>query len=565
MSDQWGPGAEDNEPLTPSPPPPPPPIESILTLDDETEITRVSRGVGGRAIAAIVGVVLLVGGTMFAVTQAGGSGPGSAEAAVAELLEAASDEDVLGLLAAIDPGERDAMRGPVEDLFAELERLEVLDESFELTGIAGVDLEFNDVTFRTEAIRDGLARVYLTGGTVTGSFNSDELPIGSFVEDTLDRFGGDISGISETETSDIVEGEEMFLVAHEGADGWRVSIGYSIAEAARLDADLPFPAGEGVEPIGADSPEAAVEGMVTALTDLDLRGMIARMSPGEFGALHEYAGLFLDDAEAALASVEGDVDLTVDDLDLRSETSGGRASVYVDGFSVTITIDEGTITVGYADQCVTIDGDLPELDDLPFDGPLCQDDAGRMYEDAMEELQGTTGLDLDLPELPTFDAVDIGITATQHDGEWYVAPIATGLDGTVDMIGALERRDLDAIVDFVEAAISSFTEAFTPPFEDLDRGFDSSGDSFDFGEDDFAPPVEDLDGVDGVVDYAGLGQMLAGVFPEDAATRDCMYFELIYGEPALVNELITAYQADTEPSTEAQQLLLDARSNCEAG
>lgn len=135
MSDQFGPSdsGDDQGAMPPPPPPPPPmtPVDAPLTLDTESEVTTKS-GIGGRVVAGVAGIVLLVAGTAFAVTQLGSSGPSTAEEAVAELFDAASDEDLLGLMAALDPGERDALRGPVEDLFGELERLEVLDDSFEL-------------------------------------------------------------------------------------------------------------------------------------------------------------------------------------------------------------------------------------------------------------------------------------------------------------------------------------------------------------------------------------------------------------------------------------------------
>lgn len=597
MSDQWGPGAgqgDENEPdehdehrqpqfgsAPPPPPPPPPPpgaaslppLEPMLTLQDETEVKR-SSGIGGRTVAAIVGVVLLVGGTLFAVTQVGSSGPGSAEDAVADLIEAASNEDVLGLMAAIDPREREVLRQPIEDMFNELERLEVLDDSFELTGVAGIDLEFEGVTYRTEDIRDGLARVYFTGGTVTSSVNTDELPIGAFVQDTLDRFEADISGMQETETSSLTEDDEAFLVARDTGDGWRVSIGYSIAEAARVDGGLPFPsAALAVEAIGADSPEAAVEGMVSAITDLDIRGMIGRLSPAEFAALHEYAGLFIEDAEAAMGEVPPDFDFSIDQLELRSETSGDRATVFIDGFRLSIEFDGTALQFGYSDGCVTIEGDLEELGAAlgELESPICADDLEETYEESMLGFEDVAGFDL--PAFPELEIPAIGITTMKVDGQWYVAPVATYLDSLVAVLEVLDRAALDAIVDFVEQVIESFSSAFEESFSDI--GTSIGGGQFDrdtgiegFEDPNRAPSDDQFDddsfGSTGDVDFDGLDEMLVGIFADDYETQDCMFFELIDADPALVNELIESFRGGPDPSEAAQQLFFDAAAACDA-
>ena len=81
MSDQFGPGGDDEGPGAMPPPPPPPPmtpVEAPLTLDTESEVSSRS-GIGGRVAAGIAGIVLLVAGTAFAVTQLGSSGPSTAE------------------------------------------------------------------------------------------------------------------------------------------------------------------------------------------------------------------------------------------------------------------------------------------------------------------------------------------------------------------------------------------------------------------------------------------------------------------------------------------------------
>ena len=547
MSNEWGPPAIE-------------PVEPDLTLRTEGEITKSGR-FRGRVVAGIIGVVLLVGGTTFAVTQLGSSGPDSPEEAVSQLLDAASNEDVLGLLATLDPGERDALQQPVQDLFHELERLQVVDSSFSLDGVKGVDLQFDDVTFRTEPVRDDLARVYFTGGTVTGAFNADELPIGAFVSDTLDRFGADISGTSSSDTTQLTDGD-TFLVARNGSDGWRVSIGYTIAEAARLDAGLPLLA-SGIAPIGADSPEAAVEGMVQAGADFDLRGMIARLSPGEFGALQDYADLWISDAAQQMASAGDDYDVSIDDLSLHSDGSGDRASVFVDSVGVTVTNHDGQHMTASSDgKCFTIEGDLDGLDltGSPFEnGPICAGDLN----DVSNGLFGTGGsadLGTDLPTLPAFDTPEIGITTAKVDGKWYVAPIQTSLDGVVSFLKVLDRSDLDAIVDFVDQMVTSFTGSFTT----IDSGFGSSSGQGSYTPESVPPvPTTGLGSPATSIDYNAIAELVQ-LYAGDPDLADCMLNELLAQEDSILAELGSSYRSGATPSQDVQDAFFAAEADCRA-
>lgn len=563
-ADDW---SAPNGPEDWSPPPGPTtpttlprPVEPALTLDSEGTVQRSGSGFGGRAVAAVLGVVLVVGGTVFAVSQLGSAGPESPEAAVDNLLDAASDEDVLGLLAALEPGERDSLRKPVEALFAELERLEVVDSSFQLTGIDGIDLSFEDVTYRSEAVRDDLVRVYFTGGTVTSSIDGGALPVGDFVSDTLDRFGVDITELDESATEDIA-GDDTFLVARNGTDGWRVSIAYTAAEAARLDAGLPLPA-SGVTPLGADSPEQAVDALLRAGADFDLREVIARLAPGEMGALQDYAGLFLDDAERALADARNDLSVTVDQLALRSESSGDRASVFVDSFALTVSSEGETVQVSTDGECLSIGGDLGAtiFEDTPFaDGPVC---AGDLDELSMPFTGFGFGTgDIDAPEFPSLTTPMIGITTIRSDGQWYVAPVATSLDAMVAGLGVLERSHLDAIVDYVE----QFMEAVSEPFS-ASTDFGAVGEPLDEDFYDPSSPGQDTDEFGtGRTEFNTIDPLLEDVvraLATDDVMAACLLDQLADADPVVVNELIDAHLYDIEPGPVTQQVFGDTFLAC---
>ena len=534
MSEQWGPGG----------------VEPPLTLESEQAVRTRAANKGGRVAAGVVGVVLLLGGTVFAVTQLGSSGPGSAEEAVRELLDAASNEDVLGLLASLDPGERDTLRGPAEDLFAELERLEVLAPGFDPSQIGGVDLAFDDVTLRSEPVRDDLVRVYFTGGTVTSSYTGTELPVGAFVTDTMERFGSEMPATAESETSDIVEDDDTFLVARNGPDGWRVSIGYTMAEAARLDAGVPL--GAGIVADGAEGPSEAVDQMLHAMADLDLRRVIALLAPGEMGALQDYAGLFIDRAEAEIADATADFDVTIDDLELREDGN----TVFVDAFGLTVTAEGETLTLSTDGKCFTASGDMvDELGDSPFaDGPICGGNVGELYSDALDDAGFDSDPAVALPQFPPFETPEVGIVTVEVDGEHYVAPVATTLDAAVAVLGALERPHLDAFVEVVEGF-------FFVPFG-FSTEFEEVGEPVEPGWAPY-PSTTTLEGMDpnGFHDPRVL-QEIAMLVAGDEAQASCIVEVLWSYDETVLFDLTDSWVNGSDPRPESQDALYGAVERC---
>ena len=429
-----------------------------VSLESSAEVRR--RGIGARAVAAVLGVVLLLGGVGFAAAQLGADDR-TPEEAVGDFFRALSDEDVLGVLATLDPGERDALAQPVQDLFDELERLEVLDTSFDPGHIGGLDLRFDDMQYREEPVRDGLVRVHLVGGQMSYSLDGGSFPIGDFVRDTLDRFGVDLSEVQQSDSNAVEGNPEDFLAVRRGPDGWRVSIAYTVAEGARIDAGAPVPdPAAALTPIGAASPEAAVEGVVRAIAALDVPGVVARFSPDELRALQEYWPLV--GAETMPDPSDLGVQVDVRSLDLRSETDGDRARVYVDGFDVGVTAEGSHLDLTYADGCVTYEGDVDQLglDPSKAGEPVCPDDMEKLFEDSM----GTSGFEAPVIDPSSFGPIrtpDAYVVTEKVDGQWYVAPVNTAANGIIEGLRAIDRSHLDAIVDMIDGFFSSFETAMT--------------------------------------------------------------------------------------------------------
>lgn len=577
------------DPGLPERPPAPPASTAAGTLDLTSETSVRSGGIAGRVVAGALGVALLVGGVAFAATQAGSEGGASdPEAAVRQMFDAIAAEDVLGVIGTLDPDERNAIAGPVEELFEELERLEVLDDSFELDGISGIDLEFEDLAFRTEAVRDDLVRVHLTGGTASYAVDTDEIPVGDFLVDAFDRFGVEYPGTQESD-SEVLDPEQTgdtFLVARDTGDGWRISLGYTAVEAARMGMDAGIPvAGAGLEPIGAGSPEEAVEGFLQAAAAIDVEGAVARLSPGELRAVHDYWPVLADAADLPTPEdVDAQIELT--DLELRSEIGGDRAQVFVDRIGVDVVAEDfvggGTIAGG----CIEVRGDVRERFededvDLP-EGPICEDDIESILEDVTGEADLGTGLGpfgmlggLGGLGLGDGETQRIGITTVRVDGEWFVAPLGTFTELGLTVLETVQRQDLDAMIDAVEELSDGFTGGFSTDFEELEdlQEMDDLG-SWEESEDAeaSAEPFDDPTPDQGFSEAGGAAAGPAGekllrellaAFTSDPAVVECTLGELYASATSeQVYGLADAQQYDFEPSPDTQEVLLVALEAC---
>jgi hypothetical protein len=372
---------------------------------------------GGGVVAVAVGVVAALVAATFAVMSLGaGGGSDSPEAAVERLFAAAADEDLIGVMEALTPGERSALLPGVEGIAAELQRIGVLSGDLDLTGVGGLDIEIEGLALEPTELGAGVSAVRIVGGTITTSTDPAAMPLSAALRRLIEEEEEDLEPTSSTE--DLAEADAV-IVAVDHGDGWHVSPFYSIAEAIRAETDQPVPAfGQGVRPEGAASPEAAVRALVEAGTTVDLRRAIALLDPEEMRVLHDYAPLFLDEIEDELAEVRSSLDITLDRLDLDTETDGDTASVVIRGIAVSGEHDGESVGVDFDGDCfsMTVDGEVEEM---------CSDE--------MAELTGDAG----------GAPAEMGITVVRRDDEWYVSPVRTGIDGVVRLLESIDDSALD--------------------------------------------------------------------------------------------------------------------------
>lgn len=372
-----------------------------------------------RTVALAVGVAAMLGAGVFAaVALTGGDGSASPAEAVERLFAAVADEDIIGVLESLPPGERSAIRPGLEDMAEELRRLGLISDDLDLGGVDGVDFEVEGLTVSSEELGEGVAAVTITGGTITSSTSPDELPIGPALGDMLDGPDGD-PGLEPETTTDELASDEAVIVAIEEDGGWHVSLAYSVAEIARQGSGLDVPAfGEGVEPEGAESPEAVVGGVLDAIIALDARRLVAFNPPDEMRALHDYAPLFLGQVEEAAEELRGEApyEINIDQLDLEPEVDGDVAQVLLTGFEASGTLP----------------GDLPFT--ASYDGDCFSYDAsGTVEEFCLSEMQA--------PDTPF--SRDFVLTTVRRDGEWYLSPTRTVFEQLLRSLRALEPEDIE--------------------------------------------------------------------------------------------------------------------------
>jgi hypothetical protein len=407
----------------------------------------------GVVIAATVGAAAIIGAAIFGVTRlvsdSGGGGAATPEEAGLALLTALENEDVLGMMDVLLPGERETLKNPLVELTDELRRIEVLSADASLTDVAGVDIELQDEKVQVEETNvDDVVNLEISARG-TGTIDGEQLPIGDFVADNLP----DDTDLSDLDASGEPDQElDTFPITAVEQDGrWYLSVFHSIAENARRSAEEPvdIPA-EGVTPGGGDTPEDAVDAFLDGVQKLDLESIIASLNPEEFQALQRYAPIFLDDAQAELDQAVADegVAVKIADPEYTVSGSGDTRSLSIDFLRVDVTAEEDTVSVEYEDGCWMVSGggenvnscdlagDTSTLDDM-FDDPEPVKTLLNTLQDAFSDYENP------------------GIIVKQVNGQWYLSPFATVSEQLLAGLRALDREEIETISEDASDAFDS--------------------------------------------------------------------------------------------------------------
>lgn len=436
-----------------------------------------------RVIGAFVGVAALVAAGGFAVITVTGNETAGGAASPTEvgtaLTTALDNEDVLGVIDLLLPGERETFRQPLTDLVDNLARLDVLSDEASLGKIGGIDMQLSDITVTAIPTNvDDIVNIEING-SATVSVNGSEVPLGGLLIDKA--FGGTRPDLDVEPESDEIDDATLTVVERDGR--WYLSAFYTIAEQIRSDSgdDLDVPA-VGVVAEGADSPEGAVDAMLEAVSDLDIERMIALLDPAEAEALQRYAPLFVEEAQAGLEAAGLTWSITDTAYTVSDRGSGSQQFVFIDSVSFSGSYQGIELSMIAADGCATFVMDGQDLEFCPGSEAESSE-----FMDAWFDLFGldATGLEpspavTDLVETVAeafADAEPSGIAVHEVNGAWYVSPIGWFMASLDSGLDALDRRELGDVVDGYRTVFEEMLQAI----EDAESAFeDEFDDEFDY-------------------------------------------------------------------------------------
>jgi hypothetical protein len=166
----------------------------------------------------------------------------------------------------------------------------------------------------------------------------------------------------------------------------------------------------------------------------------------------------------------------------------------------------------------------------------CNDDAATELTDLFDDSPAVERL-LDTITEAFADLEATGLEMRRTDGEWYVSPTATVTEAFLALLRALDRSELDAIIELAPAAAEEFADVL------FGGMFGYPGDLFEDYGDDYA--TEDY-GDDYATEYSDDSSVGAAPEPADGG-------EVAVAEPSdeYPTELIDACYAEDDPDLAA--------------
>lgn len=408
---------------------------------------------GRRNLILGLAALIIIGGLVFLAVRAfsGGSSSGAAspEGAVQQLITSLNERDGVGFIEVFDPDEIEAWFGSFTPAIEEFEQIaegqEASDELIEayesvfnsfdysLTGPGG-----EDPTYEVEMLDDEgrISRVRLDG--IDLAFNVEDINSAIIVSvDSEAPTALDISEIDDVEIEvrderrglaatlfrpanpredAFAENVHLDIVTVEKDGEWYVSIGYSVLEAIRTADGFPGfeqpDYGQAFRVVddqtgGAESPEAAMQELFTAIESLDYDTIIQLTDPLATPYLHDYLPLINEQVdEQDRRDAARDINLNFDDIEFGVSEWNDRTLVTFPRISG--RFDGGSFDLDTATWCGTIEDDFDSSRGCLEDG----------IDDALREIDSRQDPRDFIPE-------QTGMVVIERNGRWYLDPLGT--------------------------------------------------------------------------------------------------------------------------------------------
>lgn len=381
--------------------------------------------------------VAYVGWTLIGGARGQGGGASSADAAVGELAAAVSDEDPVGALRMIAPGEirsLEQLYGAVADRGESAGLLRAGDP------FQGIDLAVSVSGLEVEELGPDVAKVVLSGGQADLSFDPGQLS--DRLQVAVEGGGDSRDPAQRSERLDVstnlmdLELDEPFVVTVRQGGRWYVSPAYTAMEHWRQQNDLPpgqfgndlqHPEG------GSESPEDAIREFVAAVGDYDIDALFALLPPDELGVLQDYRPA-IDEAlnrDGTLLQLQNDIQLDVADIEVEELSAvGDTARVAVHSASGSVRWWDGVDGVQH-NATWSLDGTCLQYRDdydAASDGGCIGDFEWMLAPLGSGALASLGG--------------EAHVVTVSHDDRWYVSPMATFLSYAETLLGQLDDDEV---------------------------------------------------------------------------------------------------------------------------
>lgn len=377
-----------------------------------------------KVLVLVAAAAVLVAAAVFTATSMLGSGAGGGsrtpEEAVAKFVASANDADVLGVLDSLLPLERSSWQKPMQQLFIDGRRLQLIPNTADVESVQGLTLDLHTAMEPADLVAPDVAAVSV-GGSVSSS---------------VEVGGANPIGSEERAVN-------LRIAAVRSGARWYVSVWHTVAENLRFHSTraLTWPAPESAVFTGAATPIDAVSDLLSAVARFSLGDLVALLDPEQASVLQRVAPWFVPGTQQAIDEVvrRGGLELRLSDPEFMATTKGNNAVVTFSGLQAVVKSNHLSIAIhdncgvfsnyGEADtrQCLsdasgTRESLSQELLRLGLEPSLIR--GVLLYDDLRRAVEGLSG---------------VGVAVHNVGGRWYVNPTATVTTLLVAALGESDR------------------------------------------------------------------------------------------------------------------------------